>query len=69
MSRPLRRTTFAYAQALTEYQLLLLTRDEDTYEVYNMSELLDTLDDVMSTLSLKLGVSPRFRCSSAASAL
>ncbi|HRX58823.1 MAG TPA: ABC transporter permease [Eubacteriales bacterium] len=43
------------AQALTEYQLLTLTRDEDTYEVYNMSELLDTLDDVMSTLSLMLG--------------
>ncbi len=43
------------AQALTEYQMLLLTRDEDTYEVYNMSELLDTLDDVMSTLSLMLG--------------
>jgi putative ABC transport system permease protein len=43
------------AQALTEYKMLLLTRDEDTYEVYNMSELLDTLDDVMSTLSLMLG--------------
>ena len=43
------------AQALTEYQMLLLTRDEDTYEVYNMSELLDTLDSVMSTLSLMLG--------------
>jgi len=45
----------ALAQALTEYNLLELTRDEDTYEVYNMTELLDTLDDVMSTLSLMLG--------------
>lgn len=43
------------AQALTEYNMLLLTRDEDAYDVYNMSELLDTLDSVMSTLSLMLG--------------
>ncbi len=43
------------AQAITEYQMLLLTGDEDSYEVYNMSELLDTLSDVMSTLSLMLG--------------
>ncbi|MDO4572087.1 MAG: FtsX-like permease family protein, partial [Clostridia bacterium] len=43
------------AQALTEYQLLQITNDEDAYEVYNMSELLDTMDDVMSTLSLMLG--------------
>jgi len=43
------------AQAVTEYKMLLLTRDEDTFEVYNMSELLDTLDSVMSTLSLMLG--------------
>jgi putative ABC transport system permease protein len=43
------------AQALTEYHLLTLTRDEDAYSVYNMSQLLDTLDDVMSTLSLMLG--------------
>ncbi len=43
------------AQALTEYQLLSVTGDEDSYSVYNMSELLDTMDDVMSTLSLMLG--------------
>jgi putative ABC transport system permease protein len=43
------------AQALTEYQMLLLTGDEDYYTVYNMSELLSTMDDVMSTLSLMLG--------------
>ncbi|MEN6417353.1 MAG: ABC transporter permease [Clostridiaceae bacterium] len=43
------------AQAVTEYKMLLLTRDEDAFEVYNMSELLDTLDSVMSTLSLMLG--------------
>ncbi len=45
----------ALAQALTEYHMLELTRDEDAYDVYNMSELLDTLDDVMSTLALMLG--------------
>ena len=44
-----------YAQSLTEYYLYTLTGDEDAYTVYNMSELLDTLDDVMSTLSLMLG--------------
>ena len=43
------------AQALTEYQMLQLTQNEDSYTVYNMSELLDTMDDVMSTLSLMLG--------------
>ncbi|MEA5049204.1 MAG: ABC transporter permease [Eubacteriales bacterium] len=43
------------AQALTEYQMLQLTSDEDSYTVYNMSELLSTMDDVMSTLSLMLG--------------
>ncbi len=43
------------AQALTEYQMLLLTGDEDYYTVYNMSELRSTMDDVMSTLSLMLG--------------
>ncbi len=43
------------AQALTEYQMLSLTGDEDSYTVYNMSELLETMDDVMSTLSLMLG--------------
>lgn len=47
--------TVDIAQAQTEYQMLLLTRDEDSFTVYNMSELLDTLDDVMSTLSLMLG--------------
>ena len=43
------------AQTLAEGQMLLLTRDEDAYSVYNMSSLLDTMDDVMSTLSLMLG--------------
>jgi putative ABC transport system permease protein len=47
--------TVDIAQAQTEYQMLMLTRDEDSYTVYNMGELLDTLDDVMSTLSLMLG--------------
>jgi putative ABC transport system permease protein len=45
----------AMAQALTEYAMLNLTHDEEAYTVYNMTELLDTLDDVMSTLSLMLG--------------
>jgi len=43
------------AQTLTEYQMLLLTGSEDSYSVYNKSEILDTLDSVMSTLSLMLG--------------
>ncbi len=43
------------AQALTQQQMLTLTGDEDSYEVYNMSEILDTMDDVMNTLSLMLG--------------
>ena len=47
--------TVDIAQAQTEYHMLELTRDEDSYTVYNMSELLETLDDVMSTLSLMLG--------------
>ena len=48
-------STVDIAQAQTEYHMLDLTRDEDSYTVYNMSELLETLDDVMSTLSLMLG--------------
>ncbi len=47
--------TVDIAQAQAEYEMLLLTRDEESYTVYNMSELLDTLDSVMSTLSLMLG--------------
>ena len=43
------------AQAVTESYLYAMTGDEDVYDVYNQSELLDTLDDVMSTLSLMLG--------------
>lgn len=43
------------AQALAQMRLLELTRDEDAFDVYDMSSLLDTLDDVMSTLSLMLG--------------
>jgi len=47
--------TVDIAQAQAEYQMLLLTGDEDSYTGYNMSELLDTMDDVMNTLSLMLG--------------
>ncbi|MEA4915529.1 MAG: ABC transporter permease [Christensenella sp.] len=47
--------TVDIAQAQAEYQMLSLTGDEDSYTVYNMSELLDTMDDVMNTLSLMLG--------------
>jgi putative ABC transport system permease protein len=47
--------TVSSAQTLTEYQMLLLTGSEDSYSVYNKSEILDTLDSVMSTLSLMLG--------------
>ena len=47
--------TVDIAQAQAEYQMLQLTGDEDSYTVYNMSELLDTMDDVMNTLSLMLG--------------
>ena len=43
------------AQAVAEAYLYSMTGDEDVYDVYNQSELLDTLDDVMSTLSLMLG--------------
>ncbi|MEN6636501.1 MAG: ABC transporter permease [Clostridiaceae bacterium] len=48
-------STVDIAQAQAEYQMQLLTGDEDSYTVYNMSELLDTMDDVMNTLSLMLG--------------
>ena len=47
--------TVDIAQAQIEYQMLQLTGDEDSYNVYNMSEILDTLDSVMNTLSLMLG--------------
>jgi len=47
--------TVDIAQAQAEYQMLLLTGDEDSYTGYHMSELLDTMDDVMNTLSLMLG--------------
>jgi len=43
------------AQTLAELYLYSLTGDEDSYSVFNMSELLETLDGVMSTLSLMLG--------------
>lgn len=43
------------AQAVAEAYLYSMTGDEDVYDVYNQAELLDTLDDVMSTLSLMLG--------------
>ena len=48
-------SSVSQAQAVTEYYLYSLIGDEDAYSVYNMSQLLDTLDDVMSTLSLMLG--------------
>ena len=48
-------STVDIAQTQAEYQMQLLTGDEDSYTVYNMSELLDTMDDVMNTLSLMLG--------------
>jgi putative ABC transport system permease protein len=47
--------TVDIAQAQAEYHMLSLTRDEESYTVYNMSEILETLDSVMSTLSLMLG--------------
>ncbi len=43
------------AQSIAEQTLYALTMDEDAYSVYNMSELLETFDSVMSTLSLMLG--------------
>jgi putative ABC transport system permease protein len=47
--------TVDIAQAQAEAHMLQLTGDEDSYTVYNMSELLDTMDSVMDTLSLMLG--------------
>ena len=47
--------TVDIAQSEAEAHMLQLTGDEDSYTVYNMSELLDTMDDVMNTLSLMLG--------------
>jgi len=47
--------TVETVQTLTELYLYELTGDEDSYSVFNMSELLETLDGVMSTLSLMLG--------------
>ncbi len=47
--------TVDIAQSEAEAHMLQLTGDEDSYTVYNMSELLDTMDSVMNTLSLMLG--------------
>ena len=47
--------TVDLAQSEAEAHMLQLTGDEDSYNVYNMSELLDTMDSVMNTLSLMLG--------------
>ena len=47
--------TVDIAQKLIEAYMYRLTGDEDSYSVNNMSKLLETLDDVMSTLSLMLG--------------
>lgn len=45
----------ALAQSMTEAFLYVKTGDEDAYSVLNMSALLDTLDSVMSKVSLMLG--------------
>ncbi len=45
----------ALAQSMTEAFLYAKTGDEDAYNVLNMSALLDTLDSVMSKVSLMLG--------------
>lgn len=45
----------ALAQSLTEAFLYAKTGDEDAYSVLNMSALLDTLDSVMSKVTLMLG--------------
>lgn len=45
----------ALAQSMTEAVLYAKTGDEDAYSVLNMSALLDTLDSVMSKVSLMLG--------------
>lgn len=45
----------ALAQSMTEEFLYAKTGDEDAYSVLNMSALLDTLDSVMSKVSLMLG--------------
>ena len=42
-------------QNILESYLLNFTRDEDSYTVYNESEVLDTMSDVTNTLSLMLG--------------
>ena len=42
------------AISMTEMFLYQLTRDEDTYEVNNQSQVLDTMEDVTDTLSLLL---------------
>ena len=47
--------TVELAQAQAEYEMQLLTGDEDSFTVYNMSEILDTLDSVVNTLALMLG--------------
>ena len=46
------------AQEAAEQYLYSMTGDEEVYDVYNESDLLETLDEVMSTLSLMLGASP-----------
>ena len=45
----------ALAESMTEAFLYAKTGDEDAYSVLNMSALLDTLDSVMSKVSLMLG--------------
>ncbi len=45
----------ALAQSMTEAFLYAKTGDEDAYSVLNMSALLDTLDSVMSKVTLMLG--------------
>lgn len=43
------------AQTVAELYMKNLTQDEDSYSVFNLSQLLDTLDTVMNTMSLMLG--------------
>ncbi len=43
------------AVSYLESYLYRLTRDEDAYSVNNSSDVLDTMDDVTSTMSLLLG--------------
>lgn len=47
--------TINQAQSIAELYMDNLTQDEDAYRVFNLSQLLSTLDTVTSTMSLMLG--------------